>query len=491
MGRLEKLAYSRGASDEEFMERAGEALASSIASMMARLHLKPLITLLCGPGNNAGDAFVAGRILLGGEFSVEAFTLAPVAKSSPLALLKKKEFGQRGGHIIEIKSEEEIDFSKSELIVDAIFGTGFRGMPEGLFKAAIDRANRSEVPIIAVDIPSGLSGNSGEGAASSIKADETACLGLAKTGFFLSGAWEQVGRLQILDFGLPKEIEAEANADFYLIDTKSFNLPVIKRCRHKYDAGYLLAIGGSKEMSGAMMLASKATLRSGAGMVRIFHPEGVESALVSASHEVIKEGYSRGNTERIFAELERAKALFVGPGMLVDEAGEELLRELFAKANKPMVIDAGALALVAKANLKPPKESILTPHHGEMQRLLGIKERLSQLELNQKTQEYVDKTGCTLVLKGAPTFVFAPLQKPLIMARGTPGMATAGSGDVLTGIITSLLAQGKSLLDAAGLGALLHALSGEIGAKEKGDYSLIASDLIDKLPEAFKLLSDR
>lgn len=488
MARIEQLAYQRGASEEQFMLRAGEGIAEATQRSVGRYHLKPNICLLCGRGNNGGDAYVAGAILIEGGFHVTAISLAPLKETTLLSQKQSHRFAAAGGEITVVERAEEINFGETELILDGILGTGFRGQVEGLYLQAIKKANASGICIISIDIPSGVDGNTGEIGNIAINATETIALGLPKTGCFLGEVWNQVGKLHVVDFGLDEESVEEAEEDFILIDDHNIKplLPPIKRTRHKYQAGYVVGLGGSPGMPGAPTLASFAALRAGAGIVRLLHPKGMEAVLSGAPYELVREGYEEGDERAILDAFARATATFVGPGIGASASTIELLKKVLPRIDKPCVIDADALTLLAAHDISLPPEAILTPHHGEMQRLLKTDEKMDLPDLLKRSQEFADRRKVTLVLKGAPTFIFHPGKTPTVCGRGDPGLATAGTGDVLTGVIAAFLAQGKAPLEAASLGVYFQAVAGEYAAEEFTSYSLIASDVIDFLPVVFE-----
>ncbi|NGX54737.1 MAG: Bifunctional NAD(P)H-hydrate repair enzyme Nnr [Chlamydiae bacterium] len=485
MARIEQLAYQHGSNEEAFMNQAGVGISVLIQQCVAHYHLKPKIMLLCGRGNNGGDAYAAGKELLNGGFEVQAIALAPIKESSPLCQLQSKRFKEAGGKIRYIDKAGEISFDDAELLVDGILGTGFRGSVEGLYFSAIERANISGLPIVAIDIPSGINGNTGEVEKIAIHASETIFLGLPKTGCFLGEAWNFVGKVHVYDFGLGEEFIEQAEEDFILLDDNNVDpfLPEIVRTRHKYQAGYVVGVGGSPGMPGAPILTSYAALRAGAGIVRLLHPHGMRAELAGAPYELIREGFKDEND--ILAALPRASAVFVGPGIGTSSEAEKLLTQLLPKIDKPCVIDAEALTILAKHPIDLPPQTVMTPHHGEMFRLLGVTEELPITELITRCHEYAEKKKITLVLKGAPTIIFHPGKVPHICSRGDPGMATAGSGDVLTGIIAAFLAQQCTPFEAAAIGVYFHGLAGEIAAQDLSSYSMVASDITDALSEVF------
>lgn len=484
MVRLEKLAYAEGADEEKFMENAGSGVAEVAEHFSLAYKLKREIYLLVGKGNKGGDAFTAGVKLLKRGFSVIAYHLFPLSECSPLCQKKGKRFKNGGGLIVHVKTKKELQFHQNTLIIDGLLGTGFHGKAEGLFAMTIEVANRSGLPILSIDIPSGVNGNTGEVGSTAIHATETISLGLPKIGFFIKDGWDYAGKLVHVDFGLDPSIIAHAKVEAYLIDHARLAeaLPPIKRTRHKYQTGYLLAIAGSPGMSGAALMASWAAFRAGAGIVRLFYPSGME--LGDAPLELLKDGWDLKNDAKILLESKRAKAFIVGPGMGRSKETKAALEKLLREIPLPCVMDADALFFLAEnPQLQLPVHTIITPHKEEMQRILG------KIPLTHEAcQHYVDKKKVTLVLKGAPTFVFHPHTKPLIIPFGDPGMATAGTGDVLTGIIGGLLAQGLEMRMAACVGVALHGLAGELCAAKKSSSGMMATDLIKVLPEVFRTL---
>lgn len=479
MARIEKLSIEEGASSEGYMLKAGEEIAKRIESFVEEKGRAKKITLLVGKGNNGGDAFVAGTFLLNGGFEVQAYHLVDATEASPLCQKHEKKFIQAGG---VVKRGEELPLEG--VVVDGLLGTGFRGKLEGEIVEVIERANRSKLPILAIDIPSGVNGNTGEVDPIAIKAHETIYLGMPKIGFFIGQGYNYVGKLTRVDFGLGQKYCDMAQGKGVVIDDRAVPdlLPPIERVRHKYQAGYVIALAGSPGMPGAAMLSCLAALRSGAGIVRLFHPKGMEEEFAAAPLELIRHPYSWEVPDPIFEEAKRAKACLIGPGVGKGEGIHTFVQSVVSKLDLPMVIDADALY-----HLKVfPKGAILTPHYREMLHLLG-KEELS----HDDCQAFVDQGEVTVVLKGAPTWVFHPKASPLIIPKGDPGMATAGTGDVLTGMIAALLAQGLKGREAAALGVYLHGTCGEIVAAKQTSYDLIASDLIEVLPEAFQQLLKR
>ncbi len=472
MARVEKWAVERGSDQREFMRRAGLAAADAAAQLCADRRLQKIATLLAWKGNKGGDAFAAGIRLLEEGFQVRAMLLSPLEGCSELCRFFAEEFQKKGG-VIEGFGE----IGSEGLLIDGLLGTGFAGQVSGVLKEAIDAANRSGLPILAIDIPTGLNGTTGKVGGAAIHASVTVTMGLPKIGLFLNQALNLVGDLKIGDFGLPLDAVKEARPiAFFAQKEEVFSfLPPVERCRHKYQAGFVAGFAGSSGYTGAAKLASLAALRGGAGIVKWFYPKG--TPIDSVPFEVIQMPWSEGHWREALA---KASAVFLGPGLGQSEERRKEIASSLAHLHLPSVLDADALYPHAAL----PPASICTPHRGEMLRLLGAA-RLEESELLERSQAFADEKKTVLVLKGAPTWIFFAKETPYIVAEGDPGMATAGSGDVLTGLLAALLAQGCMPKHAALLGVYLHALAGELAAKEKTSYCLIASDLIDFFAKAF------
>ena len=281
-----------------------------------------------------------------------------------------------------------------------------------------------------------------------------------------------------------------AKADFYLIDEKKVSslLPEIKKVRHKYAAGFVVGISGSLGMEGAANLSAKAALRSGAGIVKLFIQDYCKTEKTKQmTDEIVKIDFDYGKKEEILSVCNKAKAVFIGPGIGRSKEINDFLLYLLPKITSSVVLDADGLYFFSN-NLEChlPEKIVMTPHKKEMLKLLKKENNLSDQELLSLCQDFCEKYNTFLVLKGPCNFIFCPSKKPLIITKGDPGMATAGVGDVLTGVITALIAQGLCVYEGAVLGTYLHGFAGEIAAKEKTSYSLIASDIIEHLPDAFK-----
>lgn len=483
MARIEQLAYKNGYSEEEFMRNAAEKIAEEIQKIVGQLHIQPKIGFLIGKGNNGGDGLLAAKILSEGGFHITAYCFAKSSQSSALNQKMRQELEKAYVSCIDVNTPTDFKLKEEELFIDGIFGTGFQGDLPAIILSVLEQIEEHSIPIISIDIPSGINGNEGKKKAA-VTALKTLFLGTAKWGCFFGDAFNHIGEYEILNFGLPNEYleKAEAMAFLFSLEDAKKLLPAMKRTRHKYQAGYVIGIGGSQSMPGAPILASMGALRIGAGILRLFHPREMDISYPSI--EIIKEPYS--NQERFLEEQKRAQALFIGPGMGRDKTALELLQSLFALLDKPVVIDADALYLIAKYQLKLPNNAILTPHQKEMERLLHSAS--SSTVFFEDVQNYANEKKCIIVLKGAPTRIFFEAKPSIIISQGDPGMATAGSGDVLTGVIAGFLAQGLTPEHASLLGVFVHGLAGKLAATELTSYSLIASDILQYLPKAMAAL---
>lgn len=459
MRRIEQLAIREGSNEEAFMAEAGRQIALRALFWIEHFQLPKRIVLLIGKGNKGGDAYVAGIQLLEKGIKVRAVPIP--GRVSAFNQKFKELFLKLGGTL-----SNEYSFEQDALIVDGLLGTGFQGKVESQFSEIIRAANASRKPILSIDIPSGLDGTTGEVIGEAIIASETVTLGAFKSGFFLKNGWNHVGSLRLADFGLPQKYLEKAN--HFANIPKNFAMPSIVRNRHKYEAGYVVGISGSTLFRGAPKLAGLSALKTGAGIVRVFH---LDEEIGEAPYSLI---FQKWNLKAWKEEIQRASALFIGPGI---GKASQFLKQL--KTLKiPLIVDADAI----QKGVKYPAKTILTPHRGEVVRIIG--KVSSEEELFDRCQTWVNQTNCILVLKGAPTWIFTQNKIPTIILPGDPGMAKAGTGDVLTGMIAALVAQKMDPIDAAILGCQLHSEAGKIAAQEKTSYCMIAEDLIESLPRA-------
>jgi ADP-dependent NAD(P)H-hydrate dehydratase / NAD(P)H-hydrate epimerase len=507
----EKTIRNYGIPGAVLMERAGLAVADRICGLFD----KGKVIVLSGGGNNGGDGIVTARILHNRGWNVKVLVMVKEEKLGPECLVQYR-IAKKIGVPVEFRAVLNKRDLHSAVIVDALLGTGLSQPVGSPFSEVISFLNGSDVPVISVDIPSGISSDDGQIRGVAVRADYTVTFGLPKIGHFLHPGAEYTGQLFIEDIGFPAELlNSEAlKAEVIEEKTVSFLIPERHLYSHKGDFGHILIVAGSKGKTGAALMSAKACLRAGAGMVTI----GVPETLVNIFQERVteemvlplpdnREGILSGEAFALILEFLNTKAdiLAIGPGISTGTEITRLLVNLLRSVTVPMVLDADAINAInghteILSKVKAPV--IITPHPGELAGLL-IEENstdemkssvrtdfIKEIELDRLTAalSFSKRRGLYLVLKGAPTIIAEPEGRAFINTSGNPGMSTAGSGDVLTGVVAGLLGQGMSPLNASILSVYLHGLAGDIAASEKGMHSLIATDIIDKLPAAFAQL---
>ncbi|MFZ2644382.1 MAG: NAD(P)H-hydrate dehydratase, partial [Verrucomicrobiia bacterium] len=381
------------------------------------------------------------------------------------------------------------------LIVDGLLGTGSSGEPRSPIREAIEVINAAKRPTLAIDIPSGLDANTGQCASVCVRADVTATIGLPKSGLLQQSAIDNVGRLAIVDIGIPGKFTATLppGRDYFMLDDARTLLPVRRPSAHKGDFGHLLMVAGSEGYSGAAVLCSQAAMRSGVGLVTLAAPRAVWPVIASQCREVMPKPFdsAEAGPEALAPLLEKCDALAIGPGLGQSKATETIVTWLLQHCDKPMVIDADALNVLANKThqLRDARGPvIITPHPGEMGRLTGTSTQEVQSDRWGCAKRFAAETKVGVVLKGARTVVTNPAGDITVNSTGNPGMASGGVGDVLTGVMGALLAQKFSPFDAARLGVWLHGFAGDIATQEIGEEALIASDVIAHLGAAFRRL---
>ena len=468
-----------------YMQTAAENIASIIRDLIEAESLPHQVLLLCAKGNNSGDAYAAGCLLLEAGIAVTAYQFVTLDQCSALTQHHAARFLETQGHFVEVGGCHHLNIPADVLIVDGLYGTGFQGTIEGVIAEAITKVNAMKNPLLSIDIPSGVSGDDGKVSGPAIQADWTIALGQYKVGHFLDRGYEHVGVLYKVDFGMSKACLDAIEAFAHIVHPAVAQyLPQRERKAHKYSVGEVVVVGGGMGMSGAGVLASYAALRSGAGIVRWYYPASCKE-VIQVPYEVICLPYEK--VEDIQQELLRAKALLLGPGMGRSAKVPIILNALLKGVEVPVVLDADALHYFSELQLDRA-QVILTPHAGELAHLLGSEESLGECERLCRAQAFAEEHKVVIVCKGAPTVVITPRREKIIIPYGNPGMATAGAGDVLAGIISSLLAQGTELHIAAVLGCVIHGSAGDRAKEIYSDRALVASDLIDSLPEVFKSL---
>ena len=498
----EKAIGNNTAIGYSYMLRAGVGLYDEVKRLVPDARHGEM-AVLCGKGNNGGDGFVVARLLLEAGYRVMCFGLCHPDQLKGEARLAFDQYTARKGNFLMLDDSEDLcNLPKYTLIIDALLGTGLNGNPHGLFAETIEAINQSGVPVLAIDTPSGLDNDSGIPGTPCVKANATVAMGFPKIGAYFYPGKSFIGNYCIKDLGYPDEIVEETRPNFFLPTSENLRklLPARKPSGSKFDHGVAAMLCGSKGMTGSAALASIAALRTGCGMVHLASPQSAIPALSAMLKEIVLHAMAEtDNGAPAFdafgpiTELAKtSQCLCIGPGISHEEETGRLIRELVKAIEIPIVLDAdGINAYKARAyELKNKKSSLLiTPHKGEWSRLFGAlpDSPINAVKtLKEKAQEY----AMTILYKGNPTLVADPSGKAYLLPFGNSGMATAGCGDVLSGIITSLVAQGCGLTDAALIGAYLHGEAGNAARNEFGEYSMIAGDIVDNIYKAIKTLTE-
>jgi len=488
------------------MENAGRSVALKIQELYpGKGQRKGNYLFLIGKGNNGGDALVAARHLCQQGFEVKLFFLFPLDSLQGIVLKNwqlLEDLGVKGHYLADEHSFYlyKLSLNNCFLVIDGIFGTGFRDKLPSNIERTIDVVNNSSCPVLAIDVPSGVDADFGYVSNKCVRADYTVTFAWSKRGLVLYPAKKYVGQLFITDISFPRDAVALLDNEEYYVDAEFARVLLPERDEegHKNTFGHAVVIAGSPGMMGAAYLASKGVLRSGAGMVTACVPTSFADIFDLALTEALTQGVSETKKRTISATgwseikkiLPGKKVVIFGPGLGTDEQNQRLLQEVIQVAI-PVVIDADGLNVLAKdvGVLKLAKAPlILTPHPGEMARLLETTVEKVQENRVQMAIQAAVSFNAVVVLKGAATIIATPDKKVFINSTGSSALATAGSGDVLAGAIGGLIAQGIALLEAAILGVYIHGLAGEILAKEKGLRGVLAGDVVEALPLALKEL---
>jgi NAD(P)H-hydrate epimerase len=473
----------RGIASLDLMERAGTGLALAVDRLMPRGE----IAIVCGKGNNGGDGFVAARWLLDLRRRVRVLTLAAPAEYRGDAAQNLRRL--EGEH--EPYTAEAMD--TAAVIVDAIFGTGFDGEPRGLAADAIEAIAVLDVPVVSADIASGVDASTGAAARVSVTATRTVTFAAAKPGHWIAPGKQRTGELEVIDIGIPAGAPVEAGAG--LITPRVHALvPGRSAPGTKFSSGHVVVAGGSRGLTGAPCLTSEAAMRAGAGYVTALVPASLETIFEMRLLEVMTRALpdddgalSEGGVGAALDAVGRAGALVLGPGAGRSSGAFAFARELAARATIALLLDAdglnahaGALDELAARNAP----TVLTPHAGELGRLLGRPSTEIDAHRLDSAREAARRAGAVVVLKGDDTIVAAPDGTAAINDLSAPALATAGTGDVLSGVIAAFLAKGLDPFAAACAGVRRHAAAGRVAADEHGADGVIASDVIAALPRA-------
>jgi NAD(P)H-hydrate epimerase len=489
------------------MENAAKGVVASLFKKFLDIKDKK-IGIFAGKGNNGGDGLAVARLLTDNVIATEVYLLS---KRDMLKGDAKTNLGSAEGmgiKIFEIVSLDELEavkdnILKNDIFIDAIFGTGLTSGVKGYYTDVIKFINSSKIFVLSIDIPSGLSSDTGEIIGEHIRADLTVALCLPKIGEILYPAAEYVGELDVVDIGIPELIINNRDIKINLIEEKEAAriLPKRRPDTHKGTYGHLAVIAGSRGKGGAAALSSISALKAGAGLVTLALPECLNISFEAGIPEVMtlplpdtKDGtIDKSALDILIKFLEGKSAVLIGPGITTNPSTSSLIKNLIKKVSCPMLIDADGLNIIAdKIELlkDKPFPVVVTPHPGEMARMLNTTSKEIQANRIESSRKLSAEYGIYVILKGARTIVATPEGEAYINPTGNPGMATAGTGDVLSGIIAGFISQGLSAKDSSILGVYLHGMAGDIAAAKLSQTALIASDLLKTFPEAVKRIED-
>lgn len=489
------------------MERAGKGVVSFLEERWGSVRGKT-VTIACGKGNNGGDGFVAAHLLRRRHAKVRVLTLASPRELSRDAATMYKQFVRGAGtgsvYPYTSKAQAHALLHDSDILIDALLGTGLSSPVTGRYAEVIDSMNDAHHPVVAVDLPSGLHADTGAILGRTVRASLTVTFGLPKLGLYQGQGMDYAGEIAVIDIGIPPAyVEAVASRITLMTQTavQAF-LPRRRPSSHKGTFGHAGIIAGSVGKTGAAALAARAALRVGTGLVTVATPSSVNDVLESKLLEAMTvpmpetkaRTLARTGLDRLISFMTAKTAIAIGPGLSTAPETVELIQALTKHVDRPSVFDADALnALSGRigllASCKTPP--IITPHPGEMARLEP--DATSHTVNNDRVgiaTRFARERGLFVVLKGSRTVVARPDGAVAICPTGNPGMATAGTGDVLTGMIAGLLAQGLPSWEAACAATYLHGLAGDLAAADKGQAGMIAGDLVEQIPYALKLVRE-
>ncbi len=460
-------AAARAASGDSgaLMQLAGEA---GWRHLLASWPQAQRILVVCGPGNNGGDGYSLGtQALLSGRDVAVVRLVAPTTAEARQACA---QFIAAGGACSDFNGA----LREADVLVDALFGIGLRRAPDAASATLIDAINASGCIVFSLDVPSGVDADSGNVPGKAVRADSTLQFIAAHRGLATGAALDHRGEMTVADLGIQL---GSFPASAYALPPATLQDWLMPRAldTHKGDFGHVLCVGGDSGHGGAIVLCAEAALRTGAGLVSVATQATTVSALLARRPEAMVAAVEDADALRRLAAA--ASVLAIGPGLGTQEWGRALL-DAALSSGKPLVMDADALNLLAGSPRQLPVDTILTPHPGEAGRLLGVDVGAVQADRFDAASALVERHGCVVVLKGAGTIIAAPGQTPCVIAAGNPGMAVGGMGDVLTGVIGALRAQGFAAFDAARCGALLHAVAGDVAAASGGQRGLLPSDVL-------------
>ena len=482
------------------MENAGSACTRVIQQQLEGKE-DPLVHVFCGKGNNGGDGFVIARHLWNEGVYVKVFCIVPEKDITGDALINLdilRNINIPLEFVTTIEQLEDVENHPPDILVDALLGTGIKGAVKGFAREVIDFINQNvETRVVSVDIPSGLDANSPRVTGSAMRANTTVTMALPKRCHVLYPAKNYVGEIYVVDIGIPPFVLNRPEVKVELLEARDIVLPFRYPDAHKYECGKVGILAGSKGYTGAATLAAEAALKVGAGMVILAVPESINPVMEQKLTEVITRPLPETADQTIgkvsLAALEElvewSDVLAIGPGLGRSAEVQEAVIEVLKMCDKPVVIDADALLALANhsqlLNNGPHENWILTPHMGEFRRFFPDESRESISENRiELAQDFAERYGLTLLLKGAPSMVALPDRQVYLNSTGNAGLASGGTGDVLTGFVAGLLAQSYDADEAAYTANFIHGYAADYVMQEETQYTLVAGDLIRHLGAA-------
>ena len=510
MAAIDHETIAGGITGEKLMERAGQAMTEILLDFMAEIgsgheghdHGDGVL-IICGKGNNGGDGLVMARLLAQHQCAVTVMLLAGPPELSTDALLN---FGRLPKNVTVVIPEVDSwpeTFSglaeEASVVVDAIFGTGVKPPLRGSYLDLIRAVNDTGLPCLAVDIPSGVSGDDGRVDPVAVAADLTVTVGLPKLGLLLAPGRDFVGDIEVVDIGFPDDICQKHAGELNWLPRQDYlaMLPPRPGTTHKYKTGRMLVVAGSRDYGGAAHLAGLGALRSGAGLVVMAVPLCLETATRIILPEAVTRAVAETGAGTIAplsstvmdSMFENQRALAVGPGLGADSATDGWMVDLLKNLTLPVVVDADALSAFARTGAEPAfgsEQVVLTPHAGELARLTGLGSEEIERRRLQLTGELAARWNVVLMLKGSPSLIAAPDGRVFINPTGDDALARGGSGDVLTGLVGGLLAQGLGALEAALLGAYIHGQAGTVAARGRSNRSVLVREIAAAIGPVFE-----
>lgn len=506
MAAIDHDTIAAGTPGLELMERAGRAICDALDEGGWLDDGGPIV-IVCGKGNNGGDGFVMARVLAESDLDIRVLMLAPRDELSEDSRANHDRL-PRSVRVVAGERENWADQMREEaaqatLVVDAVFGTGIEPPLREPYSSLFAAMNAAPAPVVAVDIPSGVSGDDGDADPSAVVADLTITMGSPKLGLLVPPGRDHVGELHVVDIGFPEDVVARHAADWHILGLDDYRamLPARSSDMHKYDMGCLLAVAGSRPYAGASQLCGLGALRSGVGLLTMMVPEGIETALRVGLPEAILRvmpATNAGTLAPVMVQEEDAlllkkTAVAVGPGLGADKDTDGWVCRFAERCQLPLVLDADGLGAFARQNRTLRFESknvVLTPHAGELARLTGVTADQIVARRLELAPELAARWQAVLVLKGSPTVIGLPSGKTVINPCGDDTLARGGTGDVLTGVIGSLLAQGCPAAEAAMLGVFLHGLAGDVAAEAMGRRGALVREIADGVAVVLRELGE-